>query len=104
MFDRLSSLVVALTLVTVAVILAALAGGDALTIAILALAGIAAAAIVYGALPSQLPEPQSHVMAETAPASLLHHPDFALWVDQEKEPLIGISGNVVTRCTQAGGS
>ncbi|MBL9071206.1 MAG: two-component sensor histidine kinase [Sphingopyxis sp.] len=96
MFDRLSSLVVALTLVTVAVIFAALAGGDALTIAILALAGIAAAAIVYGALPSQLPEPQGHVMAETAPASLLHHPDFALWVDQEKEPLIGVSGNVVT--------
>ncbi len=95
MFDRLSSLVAALTLIAIAVIFAALAGGDALSITLLALAGIAGAAIVYNALPSILPEPHAEPTA-AAPVSLLRHPDFALWVDQEKEPLIGVAGNVVT--------
>jgi len=96
MFDRLSSLVAALTLVAIAAIFAALAGGDALTIAILAIAGCAGAAIVYGALPSPPPEPRDEPAVDAPPVSLLRHPDFALWVDQEEEPLIGISGNVVT--------
>lgn len=96
MFDRLSSLVAALTLVAIAVIFAALAGGDALSIVILALAGIVGAAMVYSALPSQLPDPQGHPAIETPPVSLLRHPDFALWVDQEKEPMIGVADNVVT--------
>ncbi|WP_422060904.1 ATP-binding protein [Sphingopyxis sp.] len=96
MFDRLSSLVAALTLVAIAAIFAALAGGDALTIAILVVAGVAGAAIVYAALPSALPDPQGQVAVEPPPVSLLRHPDFALWVDQEKEPLIGVADNVVT--------
>ena len=101
MFDRLSSLVAALTLVAIAVIFAALAGGDALSIVILALAGVAGAAIVYGALPSPLPDPQGAVVADASPVSLLRHPDFALWVDQEREPLIGVADNVVTIANDA---
>ena len=96
MFDRLSSLVAALTLVTIAAIFAALAGGDMLSIALLAVAGVVAAAIVFAALPSPPPDPQGHAATEEPPASLLRHPDFALWVDQEKEPLIGVADNVVT--------
>lgn len=96
MFDRLSSLVAALTLVAIAAIFAALAGGDALSIAIIAVAGVAGVAIVYGALPSPLPDPQAPPKIEAPPVSLLRHPDFALWVDQEDEPLIGVADNVVT--------
>ncbi len=46
MFDRLSSLVAALTLVAVAAIFAALVGGDLASIAILALAGALGAVLV----------------------------------------------------------
>lgn len=104
MFDRLSSLVIALTLVAVAAIFAALAGGDALTIAILTVAGIAAAAIVQAAVPAPLPEPRAEAAgapAPTPPSSLLRHPDFARWADQEKEPLIGTADNVVTIANDA---
>lgn len=104
MFDRLSSLVVALTLVAIAAILAALAGGDALAIAILTAAGVAAAAIVYSALPGAVVV-ESRAEAAPAPAlppiSLLRHPDFALWADQEKEPLLGCDGNIVTLANDA---
>lgn len=101
MFDRLSSLVAALTLIAVAAIFAALAGGDALTIVILALAGIVGAAAVYTALPAQLPEPQAPSPVEAPLFSLLRHPDFALWVDQEQEPLIGVDGTIVTIANDA---
>ncbi|MCW0198229.1 ATP-binding protein [Sphingopyxis sp.] len=101
MFDRLSSLVAALTLIAVAAIFAALAGGDALTIAILALAGIIGVAAVHAALPASLPEPQAALPAEVPPLSLLRHPDFALWVDQEQEPLIGVAGTIVTIANDA---
>ncbi|PQM29164.1 two-component sensor histidine kinase [Sphingopyxis lindanitolerans] len=101
MFDRLSSLVVALTLIAVAAIFAALAGGGALTTAILALAGAIGAATVYAALPSPLPEPQAALPVEAPPLSLLRHPDFALWVDQEQEPLIGVAGTVVAIANDA---
>ena len=83
MFDRLSSLVIALTLVVIAAILAALTSGGALSIAMMAVAGFAAAAIVYSALPAPLPEAPGAVPAtEAPPVSLLRHPDFASWVDQ----------------------
>ena len=104
MFDRLSSLVVALTLVAMAAILAALAGGDALTIAIVSLAGIAAAAIVYSALPGAvIVESRADTVQAPPqpPISLLRHPDFALWADQEKEPLLGCDGNIVTLANDA---
>jgi two-component system phosphate regulon sensor histidine kinase PhoR len=104
MFDRLSSLVVALTLVAIAAILAALAGGDALTIAIVALAGVTAAAIVYSALPGAvIVETRADAVQAPAPPpiSLLRHPDFALWADQEKEPLLGCDGNIVTLANDA---
>ena len=104
MFDRLSSRVVALTLVAIAAILAALAGGDALTIAILAAAGFVAAALVYSALPSPvtIDSRPDAVAASSSPAvSLLRHPDFALWADQEKEPLLGCDGNIVTLANDA---
>ncbi|WP_077146642.1 ATP-binding protein [Sphingopyxis sp. KK2] len=104
MFDRLSSLVVALTLVAIAAILAALAGGDALAIAILAAAGVAAAAIVYSALPGTVIVENRAEAAPTPalpPISLLRHPDFALWADQEKEPLLGCDGNIVTLANDA---
>lgn len=104
MFDRLSSLVIALTLVAVAAIFAALAGGDALTIAILTIAGVAAAAIVHAALPTALPEPSGeapHLPANPQHPSLLRHPDFARWADQEKEPLLGTADNIVTIANDA---
>ena len=103
MFDRLSSLVIALTLVAIAAIFATLAGGDPLSIAIMVLAGFLAAATVYSALPVPLPDPKS-AGSEAAAAplvSLLRHPDFAHWVDQEKEPLIGTADNIVTIANDA---
>ncbi|ALH80162.1 sensor histidine kinase [Sphingopyxis macrogoltabida] len=103
MLDRLSSLIIALTLVAVAAIFAALAGGDALAIAILTVAGLVGAAIVHGAVPTPLPDPQGGAAppADLPPPSLLRHPDFALWVDQEKEPLLGIADNIVTIANDA---
>lgn len=101
MFDRLSSLVIALTLVAIAAIFAMLAGGDPLSISIMVLAGFGAAATVYGALPLALPDTTGSTPAEAPPISLLRHPDFAHWVDQEKEPLLGIAGNIVTIANDA---
>lgn len=104
MFDRLSSLVIALTLVAVAAIFAALAGGDALTIAILTFAGAAAAVIVHAAIPAPLPEARAETAtppAEAAAPSLLRHPDFARWADQEREPLLGTADNIVTIANDA---
>ncbi len=103
MFDRLSSLAVALTLIVIAIIFAALAGGDALSIAILAIAGIVGAATVYSAAAPVGPLPASadSLAATTATPSLLRHPDFALWVDQEREPLIGTADNIVTIANDA---
>ncbi|HEV2598323.1 ATP-binding protein [Sphingopyxis sp.] len=103
MFDRLSSLVIALTLVAIAAIFATLSGGDPLSIAIMALAGFIAAATVYSALPAPLPDAKDNAAQPTvAPMpSLLRHPDFAHWVDQEKEPLLGIADNIVTIANDA---
>ncbi|USI78840.1 cell wall metabolism sensor histidine kinase WalK [Sphingopyxis sp. USTB-05] len=103
MFDRLSSLVIALTLVAIAAIFATLAGGDPLSIAIMVLAGFLAAATVYSALPMSLPATKDvgAVAAVAPPISLLRHPDFAHWVDQEKEPLIGTADNIVTIANDA---
>ena len=103
MFDRLSSLVIALTLVAIAAIFATLSGGDPLSIAIMVLAGFVAAATVYSALPTAIPDTQAAGMppADAAPVSLLRHPDFVNWVDQEKEPLIGTADNIVTIANDA---
>ncbi len=101
MFDRLSTLVIALTLVAIAAIFAALSGGDPLSIAIMAVAGFIAAGTVYRALPVAPPDTQGTRPAETPPTSLLRHPDFAHWVDQEKEPLIGTADNIVTIANDA---
>ncbi|WP_428627163.1 sensor histidine kinase [Sphingopyxis sp.] len=103
MFDRLSSLVIALTMIVIAAIFAALTGGDAVAIAIMTIAGFVAAVTVYRALPAALPDRSSTIPphAETAPASLLRHPDFAHWVDQEKEPLLGTADNIVTIANDA---
>jgi len=103
MFDRLSSLVIALTLVAIAAILATLSGGDPLSIAIMLLAGFIAAATVYSSLPTVLPDTQSTALVppEAPTVSLLRHPDFAHWVDQEKEPLIGTADNIVTIANDA---
>lgn len=103
MFDRLSSLVIALTLIAIAAIFATLAGGDAQSIAIMVLAGFIAAIIVYSALPGASPGTQGTDTPPAAvpPVSLLRHPDFAHWVDQEKEPLIGTADNIVTIANDA---
>ncbi|WP_432767739.1 MAG: two-component sensor histidine kinase [Sphingopyxis sp.] len=104
MLDRLSSLVIALTLVAVAAIFAALAGGDALSIAILTLAGAASAAVVHAAIPTTPPAPSAAAPAgppSPQTESLLRHPDFARWVDQEREPLLGTADNIVTIANDA---
>lgn len=103
MFDRLSSLVIALTLVAIAAIFAALAGGDLLSIAMLVIAGVIAAGTVYSALPAPLPDGLGSAVqaAEAAPVSLLRHPDFARFVDQEKDPLLGVADNIVTIANDA---
>src|SRR3546814_16554471 len=75
MFDRLSSLVIALTLVVIAAIFAALTGGDPLSIALMAVAGFVAAGTVYSALPVSLPDAQGAApVAEAPPVPLLRHP------------------------------
>ncbi|PKQ00979.1 MAG: two-component sensor histidine kinase [Alphaproteobacteria bacterium HGW-Alphaproteobacteria-13] len=92
MFDRLSSLIVALTLLAIAAIFAALADGEALTIAIMALAGILALAVVHSARSAPLPAPRRDAAQPTddaPPPPLLRHPGFLRWADQEKEPLLG---------------
>lgn len=103
MFDRLSSLVIALTMIVIAAIFAALTGGDLLAIAIMAIVGCIAAWTVYSALPASIAEPSTAPPPPTpiAPASLLRHPDFAHWVDQEKEPLLGTADNIVTIANDA---
>ncbi len=103
MFDRLSSLVIALTMIVIAAIFAALTGGDLLAIAIMAIVGCIAAWTVYSALPASIAEPSTAPPppATIAPASLLRHPDFAHWVDQEKEPLLGTADNIVTIANDA---
>jgi two-component system phosphate regulon sensor histidine kinase PhoR len=103
MFDRLSSLVIALTMIVIAAIFAALTGGDLLAIAIMAIVGCIAAWTVYSALPASIAEPSTAPPSPTpiAPASLLRHPDFAHWVDQEKEPLLGTADNIVTIANDA---
>ena len=104
MFDRLSSLAVALTLIVIAIIFAALAGGDMLSIAIVALAGVAGAATIYSAAPPPSPIASGTTPAPVAPApvSLLRHPDFALWIDQEREPLIGTADVAADRHRRCG--
>ncbi|MGN6690679.1 MAG: ATP-binding protein [Sphingopyxis sp.] len=104
MFDRLSSLAVALTLIVIAIIFAALADGDALSIAIVALAGVIGAVTVYGAtapVPIVAADNGPVMPPDARPVSLLRHPDFARWVDQEKEPLIGTAENIVTIANDA---
>ena len=104
MFDRMSSFVVASTLLAVAAIFVALAGGDALTIAILALAGLAAAAIVHSAAlapDTERPSEPHEPLPAAQPPSLLRHPDFARWADQETEPLLGTVDNIVTVANDA---
>src|SRR3546814_3523198 len=102
MFDRLSSLVIALTLVVIAAIFAALTGGDPLSIALMAVAGFVADGTVYSALPVSLPDAQgAPPVAEAPPVPLLRHPDFARWVDQEKDPPLGVADNNVALSNDA---
>lgn len=103
MFDRLSSLVIALTLIGIAAIFAALAGGDPLVIAMMLIAGVLAAATVYSALPPAAVEGAAAAQApvEAPPVSFLRHPDFARWVDQEKDPLLGVADNIVAIANDA---
>ncbi len=103
MFDRVSSLVIALTLLAIAAIFAALAAGDPLSIMIMAIAGALAAITIYSTLPTAPTDPQGQTQpAAIAPyISLLRHPDFAHWVDQEKEPLLGTADNIVTIANEA---
>jgi two-component system phosphate regulon sensor histidine kinase PhoR len=103
MFDRLSSLIIAVTLVAVAAIFAALTGGDPLSIAIMLIAGFVAAATVFTALPTALPDTPGAAAApaEAPPVSLLRHPDFAHWMDQEREPLLGVADNIVAIANDA---
>ncbi len=62
-----------------------------------------AAATVYSALPAPLPDAQGAgaPLADPPAISLLRHPDFAHWVDQEKEPLLGTADNIVTIANDA---
>ncbi|WP_235957480.1 sensor histidine kinase [Sphingopyxis microcysteis] len=90
-------------MIVIAAIFAALTGGDLLAIAIMAIVGCIAAWTVYSALPASIAEPSTAPPppATIAPASLLRHPDFAHWVDQEKEPLLGTADNIVTIANDA---
>ncbi len=102
MFDRLSSLIIALTMVAIAAILSALAGGQALTITLLALAGCAAAAIVYASSPAATNAgADTHAPPSSSVPSLLRHPGFARWADEEAAPMIGTTDNIVTLANKA---
>src|SRR3546814_11950914 len=100
MFDRLSSLVIALTLIVIAAIFAALTGGDPLSIALMMVAGFVAAGTVYSALPASLPgAPSAAPATEAPPVPLLRPPSFARWYTQDKDPLLGIPPNIVAPTT-----
>ncbi|MBL0767737.1 ATP-binding protein [Sphingopyxis sp. XHP0097] len=104
MFDRLSSLVAALTMIAIAALFAAMVGGDALSITILTITAIAAVAVLYSTLAAPVSDARVQVNTEPVvlpPRSLLHHPDFAQWADQEKEPLLGTAANIVTIANDA---
>src|SRR3546814_19498801 len=65
-------------------------------------AGFVAAGTVYSALPASHPgEPGAAPATESPPVSLLRHPDFARWVDQEKDPLLGVADNIVAIANDA---
>lgn len=105
MLDRLSSFIIAVTLIGMAIVISAIAGGDWVSIGFVSLAGVLGAAILYAAAPAPFREPAHSAhpghSRSHAGGSMLLHSDFALLADQESEPLIGLSDNVVTVANDA---
>ena len=69
----------------------------------MAIAGFAASLTVYSALPPAHSDGRATgpVPAEARLISFLRHPDFARWVDQEKDPLLGVADNIVAIANDA---
>lgn len=105
MLDRLSSLLIAITFIVMAVVIAAIYGGDWVSLLLVALAGVGGAAILYSAAPGPITEPTADDGIAAGKAqyhgSILLHKDFARWADQESEPVLGISDHVVTIANDA---
>jgi two-component system phosphate regulon sensor histidine kinase PhoR len=104
MLDRLSSLIIAATLVFMALILALVSGASWASAIVLSFAGLAGAALVYTASPSAIREPSiayGESLNRSASASLLLHHDFIRWADQETDPVIGVQNNVVALANDA---
>lgn len=99
MIDRLSALVIAITIIAIGAIISIIYGSNAASITIMSLAALLAACTLYSSTPSELYEPTNAVYSDHVRArkigSIFHHPDFSNWADQEREPIIGISNNVV---------
>ncbi len=105
MIDRLSAFVIAITIIAIGAVISIIYASNAASITIMALAALLGACTIYSSTPSALYEPTSqsntdHVRTRRK-SSIFHHPDFAHWADQEGEPIIGISDNVVTIANDA---
>lgn len=105
MIDRRSALGIALTLLAIGALISLGYRSEIGTIFILSTAATLGMLVLYSGNVSRLDEPVIPAPTPHDPLfssrSLLHHPDFALWLDQEDEPVIGISDNIVTIANSA---
>lgn len=105
MIDRLSALIIGITLLAIGVVIAAAYGDNAISITILTAMGLIASILLYGSHSEVVYEPAIHGHSVHGQAllqqSILRHPQFAKWADQEAEPVIGISDGVVTIANDA---
>lgn len=105
MLDRLSSLLIALTCSAMAALVAIILGADWLSITLMLAAGFGGSFLLYVSAAQPIYEPTPTSLAAHATQAyrgpLLRHPDFAAWLDQEDEPILGISDNVVTIANDA---
>lgn len=105
MIDRLSAFVIAITIIVIGVVISIIYDSNAASITIMTLSALLGACTIYSSTPSMLHEPTSASSADRVrigqKGSIFQHPDFAHWADQEQEPVIGISDNVVTIANDA---
>lgn len=88
-----------------AALIALVRGADWLSVTLMLAAAFFGSFLLYHAASEPLYEPTPEVLAANNPAAqrgpILRHRDFATWLDQEAEPVLGISDNVVTIANDA---
>lgn len=86
-------------------LIAIINGAGWLTITVMLAAGFGGSFLIFHATPQPIYEPTPASLAAQDlrgyRGSILRHRDFAAWLDQETEPVLGISDNVVTIANDA---